>query len=81
MKSPNTNTSTDLGYEEQFWKVARLSKGWIDTDTNTNTKANTNTKYPFAKLPDLKRAGLRPGRAEGGRRGQRGSRPCRCGGS
>ena len=40
-----------------------------------------NTKL-LKSSPDLKRPGLRPGRAaEGGRRGHRGNRPCRCGGS
>ena len=37
--------------------------------------------FVFFKSPDLKRAGLRPGRAEGGRRGHRGRSPCRCGGN
>ena len=40
-----------------------------------------NTKL-LRSSPDLKRPGLRLGRAaEGGRRGHRGIRPCRCGGS
>ena len=40
-----------------------------------------NTKL-LKSSPDLKRPGLRPGRAaEGGRRGHRGNRPWRCGGS
>ena len=63
-------TELHIKYSKNKWSKYKYSKRKLKTPNKLKSS------------PDLKRPGLRPGRAaDGGRRGHRGIRPCRCGGS